>query len=67
MVVIFLALDLRHRRLAGAHRLAVEMHRAGAAQADAAAEFGAGQLEMLANHPQKRRVAIGVDLAPVCH
>src|SRR6202051_396431 len=37
-----------HRDLARAHRLAVEMHRAGAAHAGAAAVFRAGQLAMLA-------------------
>ncbi len=54
MVVTLLAGNLRHWPLAGAHRLAIDMDRAGAAQARAAAEFRARQLEMLAHHPQQR-------------
>jgi hypothetical protein len=37
------------------------MHRAGAAGRDAAAEFGSGELEVLAQHPQKRRVRVSAD------
>ena len=43
-------------RDAGAHRGAVEMHRAGAAQRHAAAEFRAGHAEHVAQHPKQRRV-----------
>src|SRR4051812_45548353 len=56
------ALDRRHlraarraeRRHAGAHRLAVEMHRARAALRDAAAVLRAGKLELVADYPEKR-------------
>src|SRR5271170_1480670 len=41
------------------------MHRAGAAGGDAAAEFGAGELEMLAQHPEQRRVRRGIDFMPL--
>ena len=58
MVVTDTSLDHRHRRDAGADRVAVDVHGAGAAGRDAAAELGAGQLEMLAQHPQQRRVAV---------
>src|SRR5580704_14142372 len=50
----------RHRRLARAHRLAVEMHRAGAAHAGAAAVFRAGELEMLPHHPEQRCFRAGI-------
>src|SRR5580693_114015 len=49
-----------HRRLARAHRLAVEMHRAGAAHAGAAAIFRAGELEVLAHNPEQRRFRAGI-------
>ena len=48
--------------LAGAHRLAVEVHGAGAAQGHAAAELGAGEAQRVAQHPQQRRFRIDVDL-----
>src|SRR6202040_646181 len=51
------------RGLAGAHRDAVEMHGAGAAQAGAAAELGSGHLQLLADGPEQRRVVGRVDLA----
>jgi hypothetical protein len=37
------------------------MHRAGAALRDAAAVLGAGQPELLAQHPQQRGVGFGID------
>jgi len=37
-------------------RCAADVHRAGAADADAAAVLGAGQPEVVAQHPQQRRV-----------
>ena len=52
----------RDRRAAGANRLAVQMHRARAAQLRAAAELGAGHAERVAQDPEQRRVRIGVDL-----
>src|ERR1700734_230963 len=48
------------RRLARAHRLAVEMHRAGAAHAGAAAVFRAGELEVFPDHPQQRCFRTGI-------
>src|ERR1700688_1716489 len=42
------------RGLARADRLAVEMHRAGATHAGAAAVFRAGELEVLAHDPEQR-------------
>jgi hypothetical protein len=46
---------LRYGGLAGAHRLAVEVDGAGAAQAGATAEICADHLQMLADDPQQRR------------
>ena len=50
----------RERR-AGLHRLAVEMHDAGAALRGVAADMGAGQPQVLAQelHQQRARVDIG--------
>ena len=47
--------DFGDLRLARERALAVDMHHAGAAQAGAAAELGAGELEAFADHPQQRR------------
>src|SRR5262249_3273899 len=47
--------DLRDLRLAREGALAVDVHHAGAAQAGAAAELRAGELELLADDPQERR------------
>lgn len=55
-----LPLHRRHRRNARAHRLAVHMHRARAAGGNAAAKFGAGQVELVAQHPQQGRGRVGV-------
>ena len=41
---------------------AVDVHGAGAALGDAAAELGAGQAERVAQHPQQRRVGLDIDL-----
>ena len=46
---------------AGAHRRAVDMHGAGAAEAAAAAEFGAFQIDGVAQDPEQRRVVIDID------
>jgi hypothetical protein len=69
-----LAGHLRHLGLAREGSLAVDMHRAGAAQAGAASELGAGELEFLADHPQQRRLGrrigmrrLAVDLKIECH
>ena len=61
MVVIFLPAALRNGGLAGAHRLAVEMDGAGAAQASATTELRASHLQMLADDPQKRRITRYID------
>jgi hypothetical protein len=55
--------DFRKLGLARAHRLAVDVHRAGAAQSGAAAEFRAGQFEMFANNPEQRRLGVSSTLA----
>src|SRR5580658_3282356 len=63
------AFDRRHllvghfgeMRLTGAHSLAVNVDRAGAAQPGAAAELGAGQLDMFADNPKQRRISIGIN------
>src|SRR5262245_47676859 len=64
---------LRHLHHARAHGLALEMHRAGPAQADAAPELGAGHPGMIAQIPKERhrRVAVVAALLPIyfqaCH
>jgi hypothetical protein len=60
-----LAGRFRKLGLAGAHRLAVEMHGAGAAKPRAAAVFRAGQSDVIADHPKKRCVGRGVDRHPL--
>ena len=62
MVVMLLPVDVADRDRAGAHRLAVDMHGAGAALRDAAAEFGAGQSELVAQHPEQRRLRLDIEL-----
>src|SRR5712692_1715997 len=49
----------RHHACSGRH--AVNMHRAGAAKPDAAAELAPGQAQMLANDPQQRDVIGAVE------
>src|SRR5712692_1673085 len=56
------AVRLRYRYPARAHRLAVEVHRTGAASCDATAVFGAGQPDLLPDHPQQRCIRVDVDL-----
>ena len=53
--------DGRDRSHAGAHRPAVEMDGASAAQPGAAAELAAFQVEFVPQHPQQRCVAVDVD------
>ena len=43
-------------------RHAVDVHGAGAALRDAAAVFGAGQADLLPQHPQQWRIGIDVDI-----
>ncbi len=49
------------RGLAGAHRRAVHMDRAGAAQPGAAAVLRAGQLQLVADYPQQHGIGLGLD------
>ena len=51
-------------RQAGADRLTVEMDGASSAGADAAAEFGSGQPDDVANGPEQRHLRVGVDRVP---
>jgi len=55
-----LARGFGRQRLAGAQRLAVDVNGAGAAKACAAAVFGAREADLVADHPQKRRIGLGV-------
>ena len=48
----------RARDLAGSHRLAVLQHRAGTANAHAAAKLCAGQSQRVSQDPQQRRVVV---------
>jgi hypothetical protein len=50
---------------AGPHGGSVDMHRASATLRDTAAEFRAGQTDHVAQHPEKRRIGLDVDL-PGC-
>ncbi len=56
------AAHLAGRHRAGPGRDAVEMNGAGAAEAAAAAELGADQIEVIAQHPEQRRLRINVEL-----
>src|SRR6266513_925714 len=53
----------RDRRDARAHRLAIKVDRARAAQSEAATEFRAGHSEHIAKHPEQRRVVVDIDAA----
>eukprot|EP01137_Pigoraptor_chileana_P003935 Opistho-2@44873 len=55
------ALGRRDRRDAGADGLAIQMHRAGAAQGRAAAELGPRQPQRIAQGPEDGGVGVGVD------
>ena len=64
MVTIFsVALTVDDGAHAAARRHAVDVHRAGAALRHAAAVLGAGQPELLAQHPEQGRVGFGLELA----
>ncbi len=45
----------------GTHRLAVDVHRAGAAHGDAAAVLRSGKVEVVAQDPQQRHLGLDVD------
>src|SRR5712675_943922 len=49
------------RGLAGSHGLAIDVNRAGAAQAGTAAEFRAGHLQLFADDPEQRRIVGRLD------
>src|SRR5262249_29661698 len=51
----------RHRRHAGAHRLAVDVHGAGAALRQPAAEMRVVERELVAQRVEQRHVGIGID------
>jgi len=55
------ARGLRHRGLAGAHRLTIEVDRAGATEAGATAELRTGHLQVFADDPQQGRVIRYID------
>src|SRR5262249_8101343 len=56
-----LAAHRRHRRHAGSHRLAVDVHGAGAALRQAAAEMRVVERELAAQRVEQRHVGIGID------
>lgn len=51
---------LRQRRLAAARSHAIQVHRAGAADARAAAVLGARQAQLVAQHPQQRAQPVAI-------
>src|SRR6185503_755540 len=57
-----LARDGGDRHHAGAHRDAVDVHRARAALGDSTAVLGAGEPGLFPDRPQQRRVGVDVDL-----
>src|SRR5271165_2398866 len=54
--------DRPHAQQTGAHRCAVHMHGAGAAQRHAASELGAGKSQNIAQYPQQRHVGRRIDI-----
>jgi hypothetical protein len=53
--------DRTRRQKAGAYRLAVDMHGAGAAQGHAATKFGAGQAQYIPQHPEQRHIGRNIN------
>src|SRR5207237_6381869 len=53
--------DRGQRLAAGFRGFAVDQHHAGAALLEAAAEFAADKTEMVAQHVEQRRIAVGTD------
>ena len=67
MVTIFsVAFTVETGRTQAARRHAIDVHGAGAALRDAAAVLGAGQPELLAQHPQQRRIGFGIEACVLC-
>ncbi len=56
------AIESADRHRTGAHGGAVDMHRASAALCDTASEFCTRQTDHVAQHPEKRRIGLYVDL-----
>src|SRR5262245_3871378 len=52
--------DIAEFDRAGPRRYAIEMHRASATQADATPVLGAGESQLIAQYPQKRRFGLDV-------
>ena len=57
-----LALENRDGRDAGEDRLAIDHHGAGTALAEPAAELGAVEGKLVAQHVEQRRIGIGGDI-----
>ena len=57
----FLAGDVAERSLAGSHRFAIDVNRAGATETGAAAEFRTGHLQLFADGPKQRRIVRRLD------
>src|SRR5271156_1202671 len=53
--------DRANRQQAGTHRLPVDMHRAGAALCDPAAEFGYSEADHIPQGPEQRRIRRDID------
>src|SRR5215204_5234423 len=52
------------RHTAGPDGAAIDVQRARAALPDAAAELGAGESDLISDHPQQRRLQVRVDSVP---
>ena len=63
VTILSVGLHVADADRAGALHLAVDVHGAGAALRDAAAVFGAGQADLLADDPQQRRVGLDLHVA----
>ena len=60
-MVIFAAFGLHREDQAGAHRLAVDQHGAGAADAVLAADVGAGEAKLMAQAVGERQARLDID------
>ena len=61
MVVIFRFAQADSGIMQASYCPAVEMHGTGAARGDAATEFRSGQIQVVPQHPQQRRIGFGID------